>query len=113
MAATSSIVCVGDTRRDRKYILRCHASCRLACRRQALAAKLTPKSDRPKCAVDCEIVSLAELTRLAERVIAKDQLQTHIDATVDTYKADYAIVSAPAGDRVFQSCFSTGGAYAN
>lgn len=82
----------------------------MACRLQALAPKLTPTNGRPKPAADSEIVSLAELTKLAERVIAKDQLQTHIDATVDTYKADYAIVSAPAGDPVFYSCFLTGGA---
>lgn len=40
-------------------------------------------------------LSLVELTKIAERVIARDQLQARIDATVDTSKADYAIVSAP------------------
>lgn len=39
-------------------------------------------------------MSLADLTKLAESVIVEEQLQGHIDATVDTSKADYAIVSA-------------------
>lgn len=45
------------------------------------------------CVPGYKVVSLAEMTKLAEEVIVKDQLQAHIDATVDKETADYAIVS--------------------
>lgn len=41
--------------------------------------------------------TLVELTKIASRVIARDQLTAHIDATVDTNEADYAIVSSKTG----------------
>lgn len=39
-------------------------------------------------------LGLAGLTKLAEEVIVKDQLEAIIDTTVDKSKADYAIVRA-------------------
>lgn len=46
------------------------------------------------CGPTYKSLPLEELTKLAESVIATEQLQSYIEATVNTSKANYAVVSA-------------------
>lgn len=44
------------------------------------------------CGSSYKVPSLADLTKLAQKVIVTEQLEDHIRATVDTATANYAIV---------------------
>lgn len=61
---------------------------------QALAPHLqTSKVGSLLCGPSFKVEGLAELTKLAQQVIVKEQLEEYIKATVDTSVANYAIVS--------------------
>lgn len=61
---------------------------------KAMAPKLATGVASLPCASGSKSVGLAGLTKLAEEVIVKDQLEAIISKTVDKSKADYAIVRA-------------------
>ncbi|CAM9844616.1 unnamed protein product [Discosporangium mesarthrocarpum] len=61
--------------------------------RKALAPHLTAGKKIFSCQNGYQAPDLADLTKLAEKVLAEEQLKARIAATVDTSTADYAVIA--------------------
>ncbi|CAM9701393.1 unnamed protein product [Choristocarpus tenellus] len=61
--------------------------------KKAMAPQLVDRKSTLLKKASYKVPDLAELTKLAEKVIVEDQLFSCIDATVDTSQADYAVVA--------------------